>query len=267
MHTAKSLEDLAASMRSGVEDLARRGRFDELSRVLIKVAKELRLSEKALDDLLVHCKEVNATFQNQFGSELKLAAEKARCFFDYKPPIISFGCVRLRQTKPGHWIVHVIDNAELEVVRSDDAQDIAAAALRRIDEIDGALKSFDSFAAALKSAYGFFKRLHGRVEELSPNLLMLICGGGPSVVRQLAGLGETRCTSLGRHQMGYLLASLRRRHAEGDGRLPRIAFRGATQHVTTDPYRYVSIPHTDDPREPSEPCPVTGISLHYPSED
>jgi hypothetical protein len=64
--------------------------------------------------------------------------------------------------------------------------------------------------------------------------------------------------------MGYLLARVHRRSAEGDLTMPVLTTRGATQHVTTDPARYISIPHSDDPRQPSEPNPVAAVTIQYP---
>lgn len=256
-------QDLAIAVRQSIEDLAARGLVDELDKALATLQDNLHLAPNALDQLRKEAKRIEAEVRDSRGAELKRAAEQAKCAFEYKPPLVTFGCVRLRQIKQAQWSLHILDATEILVVRSDRATDLADAALQKIEEISKALDDFETFAAALRATHDFFVSTQGRCENICPTLLMLACSGGRRVPRFLAALGDLQPTRLTRYQMGYLLARAKIRHDQKDPRMPLITMRGATQQVTRDPSRYIPIPHTDDPRQLADAKPVASLTIQY----
>ena len=242
--------------------LAGKGRVDEVQRFLREQASILGLPGDAIAFLRNECETVARAVRSRQGNELRDAAEKERCDFEYKPPSVRFGCVSLRE-RSGRWKVCVLDNVVLEEVASDSASDLAVAALRRIREIEMVLKQFDQYLKRLIAAYRALTLGPGGGEGyVSVNLLMAMCSW-PDVGRTLGGI-ETRSTSpLQRHQMGYLLAAAKRRRAEGDDRVPEIALRGATQHDTADPSTHISVPRDDSPRVSSDAAPISALTLAH----
>lgn len=195
------------------------------------------------------------------GKKLRELADREQCFFEYCPPRVTFGCVEMHEERPGLWNLTVLDTVTVRKIEATSADELATAALKIIGGIENALVQVQEVAKALSAALQWVNDAYAERTDHPINLVRLLCTYGKDLRRQLGTGNNSPKIVISREAFGYVLARIKRLGFEKNGGYPELSYRGATQHVTKDPARYVSVPKDDNPRRASQHSAVVAINL------
>ena len=199
--------------------------------------------------------------RRQLGPGLKEAALREACHFEFRPPYVTLGCVTIFEKQPGLWHLSVLDTVVIKRIETQNAEELANAALDIIRGIDAALLQAQELGKGVVVALQWLGDAYADMPDQPVNLVRLLCTYGKELRRGLGSTMDLPKYVLSREAFGYVLARLQRLAHEGSDGYPTLAFRGATQHVTPDPTRYVSVPKDDNPRSKSTHSAVTAIAV------
>ena len=199
------------------------------------------------------------TQRSKTGGALKSAAKEAACHFDFRPPNAEFGCVLLRENRPGRWALSILDNVAVETLSSTDGSWLGKAALRHITGIEKSLDRVDQFAHELAEAALVCRR--AEAGPVPANLLMLLTSFGRGLKRELTSSnGSTGRAGVARAEFGYLLSRVHRLAKEKDA-YPRLSFSGAAQGDAAKAHQFIAVPDSDDPRQRTNRRLVSAITV------
>ncbi len=195
------------------------------------------------------------------GKKLRELAEHEKCFFEYRPPRVTFGCVELYEERPGLWSLTVLDTVTIRKIEATSADEMAKAALNIIEEIESALLQTQEVAKTLSAALQWLNEAYAERTDHPINLVRLLCTYGKDLRRQLGTVNNSPKIVISREAFGFVLARFKRLGFEKNEGYPELSYRGATQHVTKNSDRYVSVPKDDNPRRASQHSAVVAINL------
>ena len=248
------------SLAARVASVKADGNLAEARRLAADLQNLLGIAPEALAPWLQEVEDASKGIRASLGGELKAAAEDVGCQFDFRPPYVSMGCVTLHEVSTGTWNLSVLDGVTLESLHTHSAATLAQAARRHIDAIQETLSKARPFAKTLVAAYDLLRQSQPDQSHFSPNLLMALPRYGRGLKKELTSAVEEG-TPLSRAQFGFLLSHIHSRGGEWGDDAVRLDFKGATQHVTRDPFRFVSLPGEDDPRRSSQPTPISSLKV------
>lgn len=252
------------TLAGAIASLRSQGNIKEFTAAVKYVQTKLDLPTEVVDQWVAKAEQEAPKIRHTLGSGLKEIAERNGCSFDFRPPYISFGCVMLHERIPETWDLSVLDGVVIESLSTQDAASLSGAALTQINRIQEALSKEEPFAKGLIAAYNWLRQAKTKPEDrfVAPNLLMVLCTYGKGLRKQLtSAVSTTPVSPLSRAEFSYLLARVRSRAMAGVKGFPKLEFHGATQLVTKDPSRFISIPNQDDPHQTTHSDPIAGIAL------
>jgi hypothetical protein len=254
----KRFTDAAKALSDSLRELKEEAHLPSYERAMSSLQTELGLSEASLLPILEAARTELKSVKASFGQQLRDLARDAGYDFEYHPPNIAIGCVRLREKeKDAAWELSVLDDVVVEVVQTGNARTLFRRAANAITDIEKKLATTKGFLEDLQAAYDLVRASVGAVEYVSPNLLMLLCTYGRTQRKQLISATAAPPAPLSRAQMGYLIRSVL--HPSGSsGNAPQIALQPATAHVAKDPHRFITVPTDVDPRRTIDNQPRVG---------
>jgi hypothetical protein len=251
----RDIQEHSKGLMTALRRLAESGQAASLQKAIGALATELSVPIDAFSELIATADAAAKDSRRKIGDDLRQAATDAACAFEFRLPFVTFGCVTLHEKDVGVWELTILDKTVLRTLRTLRASELAAAALEQIVAIENVLQRSGDIGKEMATAYESFQRAGGG-EEISPNLLMLLCSHGRDLRKHLA-LGSAPSPSLlSRPQMGFLLRRLVKDSTSQD---KRWRLKPATIHVTKDSHRYVSVPKTEGPRQSGDSDPVAFV--------
>ncbi|TNF32501.1 MAG: hypothetical protein EP329_09875 [Deltaproteobacteria bacterium] len=247
---------------SALEALKERGDVSGFEGAARRVQEALGIPDGVVNGWISDASQRAEDLRRDLGKNLRQIAEREQCFFEYRPPRITFGCVEMHEERESRWNLTVLDTISVAKIEATRAEELAEAALEIIRGIENALLLVQDAAKGLTAGLDWLNAVYSEPTEHPVNLVRLFCIYGKDARRELGtGTGFPKI-KLTREAFGYVLARIQRLAIDGrDEGYPELTFRGATQHVTKDPARYVSIPKNDNPRKPSQHSPIAAINL------
>lgn len=244
--------ETARTLISQLRKLAKRGAVHELRKATALLRKAFGLPSDSFRELLEAAETEGKRRDAALPADLRAIAEREKCDFELKRPHGHFGCVRLEEIETGRWRLLILDAGTTEEVCTADGAALAEAALRHIRSIEDALSRAAMFEQAFAAACRTYRAMIPDARQAPVNLLLLLCAFGKDLHRQLARGGIAPSPPLKRTEAAFLLARLLRSE-QGQ---QRFGTHGASQHVTGDVSRHLSLPASPDPRRCSDATPI-----------
>lgn len=256
-----ALRNFEKALAEAASVVCAEGNLAGAQRIAACVQNLLDASPDALKPWLDKAQGATSRLRHSLGADLRDLAASHRCHFDFRPPYITFGCVTLHERTAGIWELSILDGVTIDTLPTQSATTIANAAFNHIRAIEDSLKDAKLFAKTLGAAYQWLRHVIPERTFFSPNLLMLLCTHGRGIRRQLTSSLDSGAP-ISRAQFGFLLSRVHTAGQSWGKEGVRLEYHGATQHVTKDASRFVSLPGSDDPRHHSQHTPIADLAVY-----